>query len=166
MENYVKKYYWLKLKKHFFQEARIKKIRKLAGGDTYVIIYLEIMLLAIDNNGVIVFENIEPTIEEELALKLDEEVENVRVAWKWLLANNCIQELTDNNYLIPESVERTGKELTNVRKPKKEKGKEIKEIELEKELEKEQELELDKRDRDKVITNDQVIDYSNDDDLF
>ena len=40
-----KKYYWLKLDRHFFGNARIKKLRKLAGGDTYTIIYLKLLLL-------------------------------------------------------------------------------------------------------------------------
>ena len=30
-----KKYYWLKLKKDFFNQKEIKKLRKIAGGDTY-----------------------------------------------------------------------------------------------------------------------------------
>ena len=30
------KYYWLKLNKDFFNSKRIKKLRKLAGGDTHL----------------------------------------------------------------------------------------------------------------------------------
>ena len=40
-----KKYYWLKLKEGFFEQKIIKKLRKIAGGDTYVIIYLKMQLL-------------------------------------------------------------------------------------------------------------------------
>jgi hypothetical protein len=36
-----KRYYWLKLQDGFFDSKRIKKLRKLAGGDTYTIIYLK-----------------------------------------------------------------------------------------------------------------------------
>ena len=39
-----KRYYWLKLDRHFFRDARIKKLRRIAGGDTYTIIYLKLML--------------------------------------------------------------------------------------------------------------------------
>ena len=31
----IKKYYWLKLKEDFFRQKEIKKLRKIAGGDTY-----------------------------------------------------------------------------------------------------------------------------------
>ena len=33
-----KRYYWLKLQDDFFKSKRIKKLRKIAGGDTYTII--------------------------------------------------------------------------------------------------------------------------------
>ena len=42
-----KRYFWLKLDRHFFNNARIKKLRRLAGGDTYTIIYLKLLLLSI-----------------------------------------------------------------------------------------------------------------------
>lgn len=35
----VKKYYGLRLENDFFKQKEIKKLRKIAGGDTYVIIY-------------------------------------------------------------------------------------------------------------------------------
>lgn len=34
-----KKYYWLKMTDQFFEDKAIKKLRKIAGGDTYTIIY-------------------------------------------------------------------------------------------------------------------------------
>ena len=36
-----KRYYWLKLPEDFFGDKAIKRLRKIAGGDTYVIIYLK-----------------------------------------------------------------------------------------------------------------------------
>ena len=35
-----KKYYWMKFQREFFKSLRIKKLRRLAGGDTYTIIFL------------------------------------------------------------------------------------------------------------------------------
>lgn len=43
-----KRYYWLKLMEDFFRNARIKQLRKIAGGDTNVVIYLKLMLLTIN----------------------------------------------------------------------------------------------------------------------
>ena len=42
-----KKYYWLKMTDQFFEDKAIKKLRKIAGGDTYTIIYLKMLLTAI-----------------------------------------------------------------------------------------------------------------------
>ena len=74
-----KRYYWLKLEESYFDNPKIKKLRKIAGGDTYTIIYLKLQLLSISNKGIITFEGIENTFEEELALKLDEDVEDIRI---------------------------------------------------------------------------------------
>ena len=60
-----KKYYWLKLKEDFFQDVRMKKLRKVAGGDTYTIIYLKLQLLSIKNNGVLIYNGFLETVEEE-----------------------------------------------------------------------------------------------------
>ena len=75
-----KKYYWLKLKNDFFAQPRIKKLRRMAGGDTYTIIYLKMQLLSLENEGVIIFEGIEDDFIEELALTIDEDSVNSRAA--------------------------------------------------------------------------------------
>jgi predicted phage replisome organizer len=54
-----KKYYWLKLKEDFFRQPRMKKLRKVAGGDTYTVIYLKMQLLSLANEGMLFFEGIE-----------------------------------------------------------------------------------------------------------
>lgn len=48
-----KRYWWLKLPENFFDAIEIKKLRRIAGGDTYTIIYLKMMLLSLKNNGYI-----------------------------------------------------------------------------------------------------------------
>ena len=54
-----KKFYWLKLKDDFFKQKEMKKLRKIAGGDTYTIIYLKMMLLSVKSEGKIYFEGLE-----------------------------------------------------------------------------------------------------------
>ena len=95
-----KKYYWLKLKNDFFNQKIIKKLRKIAGGDTYTIIYLKMQLASIQNNGKLVFEGVESTFAEELALELDEELENVNVTLAYLQANKLIEIVEDDEYLL------------------------------------------------------------------
>ena len=81
----AKKYYWLKLKKDFFNSKEMKKLRRIAGGDTYTVIYLKMQLLSIENDGVIHFDNVEDDLAKELALILDEEEDNLKVTLVFLM---------------------------------------------------------------------------------
>lgn len=105
-----KRYYWLKLKEDYFNSPKIKKLRKIAGGDTFTIIYLKMQLLSIRNEGVIQFEGIEQTFAEELALKLDEDLENVNVTLNYL-QSQCLLEVNDNNeFMLLEANNNIGSE--------------------------------------------------------
>ena len=73
----AKKYYWLKLMNDFFTLLKIKKLRRIAGGDTYTIIYLKMQLLSLKHNGKLFFEGIEDNFAEEISLTIDEDPENV-----------------------------------------------------------------------------------------
>lgn len=106
----AKKYYWLKLEQNYLTSPKIKKLRKIAGGDTYTIIYLKMQLLSIEKGGIIDYEGIEPTFEEELSLILDEEVDNVKVTLSFLLSQGLIYSSDDNSFLLPEAADRIGTE--------------------------------------------------------
>lgn len=73
-----KKYYWLKMTDQFFEDKAIKKLRKIAGGDTYTIIYLKMLLTAIKQGNKMYFEGVEDDFMEELALELNEDTDNVK----------------------------------------------------------------------------------------
>ena len=79
------RFYWLKLNKDFFKSKRIKKLRKLAGGDTFTIIYLKMQLLATPTEGVLTYTGLEETVAEEIALDIDEDPENVKITLQYLL---------------------------------------------------------------------------------
>ena len=108
-----KRYYWLKLQDDFFKSKRIKKLRKIAGGDTYTIIYLKMQLLAMKNNGVLEFTGLENTFAEELALDLDEEPENVAVTVNYLLSCGLLETDNETQYFVPYAVENTGSEAAS-----------------------------------------------------
>ena len=67
-----KRYYWLKLQVGFFQELIIKQLRTLPEGDSIVLLYLKLLLKAINTEGVIYFQNILPSLDEEIALDTGE----------------------------------------------------------------------------------------------
>lgn len=92
-----KKYYWLKMTDQFFEDKAIKKLRKIAGGDTYTIIYLKMLLTAIKQGNKMYFEGIEDDFMEELALELDEDTDNVKVSGTCLKPGDIL--LNDNHHV-------------------------------------------------------------------
>lgn len=111
-----KRYYWLKLQDNFFQNPKIKKLRKIAGGDTYTIIYLKLMLYTIKTEGRFSFEGIEETLEEEIALKLDEDTENVQMALAYLFKQKLLEEISESEFAIPEVENNVGSETASAQR--------------------------------------------------
>ena len=115
----AKKYFWLKLKDDFFRDKRIKKLRKIAGGDTFTIIYLKLQLLSLKNNGTLIYEEIEETLEEELALEIDEDVDNVKVTLAFLFGNGLLEETDQNHYVMTETIQCIGSETASAERVRK-----------------------------------------------
>ena len=98
----AKKYYWLKLKADFFTNRAMKKLRRIAGGDTYTIIYLKLQLLSLKDEGLLFYEGVEPTFYEEMALALDEDAENVRATLIFLESMGLIEKHNDHEYILTQ----------------------------------------------------------------
>lgn len=111
-----KRYYWLKLQDGFFDSKRIKKLRKLAGGDTYTIIYLKMQLVAMKKGGILEYTGLEKTFAEELALELDEEPGNVGVTVNYLLSCGLLEETSQSEYFVPYAVMNTGSEGSSTKR--------------------------------------------------
>jgi predicted phage replisome organizer len=108
-----KRYYWLKLENDFFSstsDIRIKKLRSLAGGDTFTIIYLKMMLSTLTTDGIITFEGIEENIAQEIALRIDENPDNVQVTINYLINTKLLVEIDENTYSLPYVAKHTGSE--------------------------------------------------------
>ena len=54
-----KRFYWLKLHEDFFRQKDIKKLRQIAGGDTYKVIYLKMLLSSLRTGGILYFHGVE-----------------------------------------------------------------------------------------------------------
>ncbi len=106
----AKRYYWLKLQEDFFASPRIKKLRRIAGGDTFTIIYLKLQLLSVKSGGLLVHEGIESKFSDELALRLDEDADNVAVTVNFLLANGLMEQSDEDKYILPQAVQSIGSE--------------------------------------------------------
>lgn len=107
-----KRYYWLKLQDDFFDSKRIKKLRRLAGGDTYTIIYLKMQLVAMKHDGILEYTGLESTFAAELALDLNEEPDDVAVTIQYLLSCGLMESSDDREYFLPYSVENVGSETS------------------------------------------------------
>lgn len=105
-----KNFYWMKMYRTFFSDPQIKKLRRIAGGDTYTVIYQKMMLLSIVNGGVIHFEGIEESLPKELSLVLDEDEENVKVTLVYMQSQNLIEQITPECFLLPAVPPLIGKE--------------------------------------------------------
>lgn len=180
MSNPNKKYYWLKLKDDFFRQKEIKKLRKIAGGDTYTIIYLKMLLLAIKNDNKLYFDGVEEDFASELALELDEEEDNVKVTLSFLSRQNMLEMINEEEFLMTRCEDMTGVESSSTSRVRKYREKKklqenngemlqcntdvtnsSKNVTTEKETEKEKEIETDidlEKDKDIEIEQQQEID--------
>lgn len=113
-----KRYYWLKLKDDFFDSRKMKKLRKVAGGDTYTIIYLKLQLLSINNEGVIEFEGTDEDIYHQLALDIDEEIDDIKMTLAFCNANDLI-EYVDDDVFLSEVPALIGSETASTRRSRK-----------------------------------------------
>lgn len=158
-----KRYFWLKLHKDFFQRKEIKRLRKIAGGDTYTIIYLKMLLRSIMSDGKLYFDGLEDDFASELALDLDEKEENVQITIQYLLKSGLLEMCSDEEYYLPDTKDSTGCETavaSRVRKHRERKkalqcnadvtqvkqlcnGEIEKGIEINKELYKEKDIDID-----------------------
>ena len=176
-----KRYYWFRLHKDFFQKKEIKRLRRVAGGDTYAVIYLKMLLRSIVDGGKLYFDGYEETFVSELALDIDEDEQNVQITVNYLLKNGLLLECEADEYYLPEASNNTGSETAAASRMRKlrNKSKELEcnnvtpqcnnvtamlhecshplqtcygEIEIEKEIHKEIHKELEHRDRDITIS--------------
>lgn len=116
MTGEVKRYYWLKLKEDFFTSKEIKQLRKLAGGDTFTIIYLKMLLRSIAEDGKLYFEGIEENFPAEVALDIDEEVENVKMTIAFLMAKGILVQCNEAEWEVLTAKELTGSECESARR--------------------------------------------------
>lgn len=106
----AKRYYWLKLKHDFFEQKEIKLLRRIAGGDTYTIIYMKMLLKSLQDNGLLYFEAVGDDFTEELALDLDEDTENVAITLQYLVSKKLLEVVEQDEYFLNRVPEMVGSE--------------------------------------------------------
>ena len=103
-----KKYYWVKLKDIFFDDRRIKILRKQKDGYRYICIYLMMQLKALKTDGVLKYSGILQNFAEEIAADIGESKKIVKNAFEIFEKLELI-EILENSYLflseVPEILE-------------------------------------------------------------
>lgn len=118
-----RRYYWLKLKEDFFTDKRIKRLRKISGGDTYTIIYLKLLLLSLKDSGKLYYDGVETDFIKELALTIDETEDDVMVIVNYLVAQGLMEIITENDeYFLTEIPSLIGSETASTRRSRKSRG--------------------------------------------
>ena len=146
----TKRFWWLKISEDFFNAKEIKFLRKVAGGDTFALIYQRMMILSLNTGGKLYFENIGNTFAEEIAVELDEEVKNVEMTLNYLKGKGLIDfGESDSTLEFKQVPSLIGSETNWARYKNQAREKELKELENVqsmsnyKEQEQEQDKELD-----------------------
>lgn len=176
MPNANKRYYWLKLMGDFFNDKRIKKLRKIAGGDTYTVIYLKLLLLSLETEGKLYFEGVEEDFTSEIALEIDEDDDNVVATLIFLKKQGLLEGPREDEYFLTEIPYMVGSETASARRVRKmrsqqalqcntnvtecNKMKQIGNGELEIELEKEIDINLKRNEKTNPVNNVNNVDKS------
>lgn len=107
----TKIYYWLKFDKHFFDNLFIKRLlRNFPGGSEMIVIYIRLMLEAIENDCIIDYEGTFDNYAEELALRLETSEEQINMALAYFVKCGVIQVDDGGNTHYPQAKALLGQE--------------------------------------------------------
>lgn len=112
-EKGIKRFYWLKLHKDFFDQVEVKRLRSIAGGETFCIIYLEMLLISLETNGYLVYEGYCDTFAQELALRINENADNVRITVDYLLCKGLLEERDESSFFLTKVPNMVGSECAS-----------------------------------------------------
>lgn len=111
-----KKYFWLKLKDDFFDKKEIKRLRRMAGGDTYTVIYLKMLLLSLKTDGKLYFDNIGDDFVDELSLDIDEDADNLKMTLTYLQSKGLLEIVSDHEYQLNQLPYMVGSETESAQR--------------------------------------------------
>jgi len=109
-ENDNKRYYWLKLKKNFFQQHQIKVLKSLPNGRLYALIYLELMAESTSHDGELRYSKLLPYDIVTLSAVIDEDKDNVEKAIETLVNLELVEILDDGTIYLREIEKLIGSE--------------------------------------------------------
>ena len=109
-ENDSKRYYWLKLKKDFFQQHQIRVLKSLPNGRLYTLIYLELLAESTSHEGELRYSQLLPYDILTLSAVIDEDKDNVEKAIETCINLELIEVLDDGTIYMNEIQKLIGSE--------------------------------------------------------
>ncbi|HFI0255012.1 TPA: DnaD domain protein [Streptococcus suis] len=162
MKKKKKVFFWLKLDQNFFKNLAIKQALRMPGGKDMIIVYQMLMLESLATDGVIYYEGTLPTLEKELAVRLDIKEEEIQMTLAYFKGVGLVQVDNENNaemLQVPALMEQE----TDWARYKREQRKTLRldnvqqvsnncptELELEKEIELKKEIDIEKEIKSEV----------------
>ncbi len=114
-----KKYYWLRLKEGFFDSKHIKYLRSQTDGDKMTIVYLQLQLKSLKSDGVIKYDKLLPSCNEEIAFDLGEPIELIDKTISLLKTLKLVEELDDDSLYLTAVKELVGSETNAAQRMRK-----------------------------------------------
>ena len=103
----------------------MKKLLKCENGAEKVLLYIQMMLLSLENDGVMYFQHVENTFEEEISLQFDINENIARETMEYLIKHGLV-EVDNDEYVFLQIDELTGngkiKSTSRVRKHREKKS--------------------------------------------
>ncbi|WP_105208041.1 DnaD domain protein [Streptococcus suis] len=163
MKKKKKVFFWLKLDQNFFKNLAIKHaLKRVPGGKDIVLIYQMLMLESLSTEGVLYYEGTLPSLEKELAVKLDVEEEEIQMTIGYFKQAGLIQ-IDDEHNAEMLQVPALMEQETDWARYKREQRKTLRldnvqqvsnncptELELEKEIELKKEIDIEKETESEV----------------
>ena len=97
-----KRFYWLKLKKDFFQQHQIKVLKSLPNGRLYALIYLELLAESCSHDGELRYSKMLPYDVITLSAVIDEDKDNVEKAIETFINLELVEMLDDGTIFMRE----------------------------------------------------------------
>ncbi|HFI0418928.1 TPA: DnaD domain protein [Streptococcus suis] len=97
MKKKKKVFFWLKLDQNFFKNLAIKQALRMPGGKDMIIVYQMLMLESLATDGIIYYEGTLPTLEKELAVRLDIKEEEIQMTLAYFKGVGLVQVDDENN---------------------------------------------------------------------
>ena len=108
-----KRFYWLKLDRHFFKRHDIRIVEDMPNGKEYILFYLKLLCEAVSHEGELRFSEKIPYSAEMLSTVTNTNIDIVRMAVKVLTECGMMEILDDETIYIEQVRKMIGSAIDN-----------------------------------------------------